>query len=113
MEMFGTLLAIYAVIRVTLFWELRDLPPKGQPWSDKEPGTPIDATKLTARVDQLRQNTHADPARAAESSKLPLLVEEKRREMQKLAYFQKPPPPPEPPEPSDREHDGGLHLVLI
>lgn len=111
--LFGILLTAYAIVRVAIWWELRGvwkLPPSRPRKDSGEPGTPIDTSKLTGRVDELRQLGYANEAKTGDAFKKPLWVEEKRRQMEKMAYFQKPPPEPEPPEP---EHGGGVSLMLI
>jgi hypothetical protein len=103
------LFAAYAVMRLAITWEFRQLPPKEPRWDAKEAGSAIDASKLAGRVEQLRQDRHAGTVEKSTSFKKPLLVEEKRREMEKLPFFQaKPPTPPEPP-----EHEEGMGLLLI
>jgi hypothetical protein len=115
-ELIGVLLVVYATIRLVIAWELKfkEIWPKEPRWDSKEAGTAIDATKLSGRVEQLRQDRHAGAVGKSESFKKPLLVEEKRREMEKLAFFQKPPPsPPPPPPPEPPEHEEGFGLLLI
>jgi hypothetical protein len=108
-ELMAGLFVVYAVMRLAIGWEFRLLPPKESRWDAKEAGSAIDASKLTGRVEELRQVGHAGSVEKSASFKKPLLVEEKRREMEKLPFFQpKPPTPPEPP-----EHEEGMGLLLI
>jgi hypothetical protein len=102
------LFVIYAVMRLAISWEFRQLPPKETRWDAKEAGSGIDASKLASRVEELRQVGHAGTAEKSTTFKKPLLVEEKRREMEKLPFFQPKPPPAEPP-----EHEEGMGLLLI
>jgi hypothetical protein len=114
-EWFGILLAAYAVVRVAIWWdfhELSKLPPAGPRRRSDEPGTPIDTSKLAGRVEEVRQHDYAGEGKTGDEFKKQLLVEEKRREMEKMAYFQKPPPTPPPPsEPTEPE--GGFSLMSI
>jgi hypothetical protein len=109
----GVLFAVYVAMRLAIGWQLRigELWPKVPRWDSKETGTAIDASKLTGRLEQVRQDRHAGASGKSESFKKPMLVEEKRREMEKLAFFQKSPPPPPPPEPP--EHEEGMGFLLI
>jgi hypothetical protein len=106
----GVLFVVYAVMRLAIGWEFRQMPPKEPRWDSKEAGAGIDASKLAGRVEQLRQEKHAGATEKSATFNKPLLVEEKRREMEKLPFFQKPPQPP-PPEPP--EHEEGMGLLLI
>ena len=101
---------IYAVMRLAISWEFRQLPPKEPRWDAKEAGSGIDASKLASRVEELRHVGHAGAVEPSASFKKPLLVEEKRREMEKLPFFQPKPPPPAPEPP---EHAEGIGLMLI
>jgi hypothetical protein len=107
----GVLFAAYAIVRLAIGWELRQLPPKEPRWVSQEPGSAIDATKLSGCVEQLRQDGHAGAVQKSASFKKPLLVEEKRKQIETLPFFQKPPTPPPPPEPP--EHEDGIGLLLI
>jgi hypothetical protein len=109
-ELMGVLFVVYAVMRLAIGWEFRQLPSKEPRWDAKDMGSGIDASKLASRVEQLRQDGHAGAVEPSASFKKPLLVEEKRREMEQLPFFQKPPPQP-PPEPP--EHEEGMGLMLI
>jgi hypothetical protein len=109
-ELMGVLFVVYAVMQLAIGWEFRQLPPKEPRWDAKEAGSGIDASKLSGRVEQLRQDGHAGAVKPSASFKKPLLVEEKRREMEKLPFFQ-PKPQPTPPEPP--EHEEGMGLMLI
>jgi hypothetical protein len=107
----GVLFAVYVAMRLAIGWEfeLKHLSPQEPHWDETEAGTAIDASKLSGRVKQLRHGGHAGTVEKSESFKKPLLVEEKRREMEKMAFFQpKPPTTPEPP-----EHEEGMGLLLI
>jgi hypothetical protein len=101
----------YVLVRLAIGWEFRHLPPKELRWDVKEAGSGIDASKLASRVEELRQVGHAGAVEPSASFKKPLLVEEKRREMEKLPFFQPKPPPQPPPEPP--EHAEGMGLLLI
>jgi hypothetical protein len=112
-ELMGVLFVVYAAMRLAIGWQLRigEVWPKEPRWDSKETGTAIDASKLTGRLEQLRQSKHTGTAGKSESFKRPSLVEEKRREMEKLAFFQKPPPTTPPPEPP--EHEEGMTFLFI
>ena len=107
-EFMAVLLGIYGVFRFIIWLELRDdfrpLPPSE---SSDAKAHPIDTSPLAHRLEEVRQDyaleTQAHPALANK----PLLVEERRAEIAKLAFFQKPPPAPEPP-----EHEQGLPIML-
>lgn len=105
-ESLGISLAIYVVVRLLIVWQLR-LPPGALETESKEPGTPIDASKISGRVKQLRQQPLDGMLQTTNTFKKPLQIEEKRRQLEKLAYFQKA-PEPEPP-----EHDGGGSWSLL
>ena len=106
------LFVAYVIMRLAISWEFRQLPPKEPRWDAKEAGSAIDASKLSGRVEQLRHEGHAGEVGKSESFKKPLLVEEKRREMERLPFFQpKPPTPPPPPE--TPEYEEGMGLLLI
>lgn len=106
----GVMLAAYAIVRLAIGWEFRSRPMPEKRWDPMEPELPgIDASKLASRVEQLRQAGYAGVIEKSASFKKPLMVEEKRREMEKLAFFQN--PPPEPPEPP--EHEDGMRLLFI
>ena len=113
----AVLLAAYAIVRVAIWWDFHEsskLPPERPGRRSNKPGTPIDTSKLAGRVEELRQHDYAAATKAGDEFKKPLLVEEKRREIEKLAFFQKPPPEPTPPvEPPEHEHKDGLHLMFI
>ncbi len=108
-ELAGVLFVIYVAIRVAIASSFGVIPSKEADWKAKEAGTGIDASKLSGRMEQLRKDMHV-PVEKPASFKKPLMVEEKRREMEKLAFFQKQPPTPEPPE---QEAGMGLGLLLI
>jgi hypothetical protein len=104
----GTLFVAYAAIRFAIYWEFRSRPPAEPRWDPTESmGQPIDTSKLSSRVEQLRQGSHSEAAEKSPSFKKPLLVEERRRVMEKMSFFQKPPPP----EPT--EHEDGVHWMFI
>ena len=70
---FGILLAAYAVVRVAIWW--RQLcgvwklpPPKPRRKDSGEPGTPLDASKLAGRVDELRQHGYANEAKTGDEA---------------------------------------------
>jgi hypothetical protein len=109
-ELVGTGLAFYALMRLAIGWELRERPPKFPRHQSPGPaGQGIDTSALTGRVEKLREDAHAGAAKPTEPFKKPWLVEERRREIGKNRYFQKPPvPEQEPP-----EHEGGVTLLFI
>jgi hypothetical protein len=108
LEFAGVLFVAYAIVRLAIGWEFRTPRPRDPGWDAIEPGTGIDASKLAGRVGQLRQEGHAGSVEKPASFKKPLLVEERRQEMGKMPFFQKPPPSPEPPERED-----GATLLFI
>jgi hypothetical protein len=109
-EFISSGLLFYALLRLAIWAEFHYLPREKSPKNTGEPGTSIDASKLAERVGELREQGYANEVKSTDASKKLLLVEEKRRQLEQMAYFQKPPPAPEPPE---HEHKDGLHLMLI
>jgi hypothetical protein len=107
LELMAVLLAAYAVVRLAIGWERRALQKEASRMASTEQVSGIDASKLAGRVGQLRQDGHAGAMDKPVSFKKPLLVEERRREMEKLPFFQKPPPPEAP------EHEDGTTLLFI
>jgi hypothetical protein len=102
-ECAGVLLVVYGVFRVVIGLQLRnDFKPRPPSEPSNIQSHPIDTSPLAHRLEEVRQDyateAHAHPA----SAKTPLLVEQRRAEMAKLAFFQKPPPAPEPPEQEPR-----------
>jgi hypothetical protein len=108
-ELVGVLLVIYGIFRVITWPDFclpRDFKQRTSAKTSNEPGHPIDTSKLTPRLESVRRD-YAAEARAPSPVK-PLLVEERRAEIAKLAFFQKPPAEPEPP-----EHERGLVLLTL
>lgn len=107
-EIAGALFLMYAVVRFGIWQSLRlpdDVPPER---ISKEPGKPIDATVLSERLQHVRrEHQRASPAQPM-SFKQALVLEAKREEVARLAFFQKPPPP----EPLEEEH-GGMGTLLV
>jgi hypothetical protein len=107
-ELLGTLLAAYFVVRLAIGWEYGRLPPDFPRGKSTGPaGRGIDTCALSGRVEQLRQDAHAGSVNPSASFKKPLMVEERRREIEKRAFFQKA-PMPEPP-----EQEEGVTLLFI
>ena len=108
-ETMAVMLAVYGLLRWLVWEELRspvvEEPPISE--SDGSPGTAIDASPLCDRLQHVRQDYLAERPAGPQSFKQPLLVEGKRAEVARQAFFQKP-PRPEPEEPED-----GLTLILV
>lgn len=99
----GVLLGIYGILRVFIALDRRNYQRLIEASKKSDiPSHPIDTSPLAHRLEEVRQDyaaeAHAHPA----SAKTPLLVEQRRAEMAKLAFFQKLPPAPEPPEQQPR-----------
>ncbi len=95
----ATLLGVYAFFRVIIWLELRnDLKPVSRSASYKGKSHPIDTTQLEHRLEEVRRDFAAEAQTHPSAANKPLLVEQRRAEIAKLAFFQKPPPEPEPPE---------------
>jgi hypothetical protein len=107
-EMVGTGLVLYYLLRLAIGWEFRERPPTFP--SEQSPGPAgqgIDTSALSGRLEQLREDAHAGTANQTASFKKLRLVEERRREIGKNGYFQKPPAPELP------EHEDGVTLLFI
>jgi hypothetical protein len=99
-EMVAALLGVYGVFRLIIWWEFRNgfcSTPPSAPSTIQ--GHTIDTSHFADRLEKIRHGyaTEAHPP----SSMKPLLVEERRAEIAKLAFFQRP-PPAELPEPEHR-----------
>jgi hypothetical protein len=108
-ELMGVFFIAYALVRLAIGWEFRMRPPRDPDWDGMKPGTGIDASKLSDRMEQLREAGYTRAVDKPSSFKKPLLVEEKRQEIGKLPFFQKTPAPEMPPP----EHEDGMGLMLI
>ena len=100
-SIFGGLFLLYTVVRFSLWEACR--PPKGEPedWkTDARPGTPIDASLLAKRVEQLKKDYTGELPATQDTFKKPLLVEQRREEIAQLAFFHRP-KEPDPPEKDD------------
>jgi hypothetical protein len=107
-DLLGTLLAVYIVLRLAIGWEYRPLRPNVLRQKSTGPAAKgIDTSTLSGRVEQLRRNPHAGATKPTASFKKPLMVKQKRQELEQLAFFQKPPAP----EPD--EHGAGMILLFI
>ncbi len=106
-ETAGALFVVYTVVRFGVWRSLRlpDVPPERR---SSEPGKSIDATVLAERMRQVRQDHQARSAARPTIFNRPFLIEAKREEVAKRAFFQKPPAP----EPSEEEH-GGMSTFLV
>jgi len=72
-----------------------------------EPGTGIDASGLARRVSEIKRDHAGGLQQYPSAFKKPLLVERKREEMARMAFFQR----PAGPEPHEKED--GLTLILV
>lgn len=102
-ELVAGLLGIYAVLRAGIWWQFgqyfKRFPSGKRMVCD---GHPIETSPLTERLREVRQDYSAEAhAHRPLFFKRSLLLESKREEIAKLAFFQKPPPVLEPP---DHEH---------
>jgi hypothetical protein len=92
-ELMGALFALYVLLRVLVWWQLR-LPEidehlrvgEGKPLNI--PGHAIDSRQLAERVEHVRHHYESGLVGRPPAFKMPLLVEEKREELEKLPYFQ-------------------------
>ena len=96
-ECAGVLLLVYGIFRVVIGLELRN---DFKPLPPSEPSDiqshPIDTSPLVQRLEEVRQDYAAEAQMRPPSAKKPRLIAERREEIAKLAFFQKPPPEPEP-----------------
>jgi len=118
-EAVGVLLLIYGVVRTLIWMEYRMETPRTDGEDEfrrvqrLEPPNmeshAIDATQLKQRVEEARRDFVAEARMHPSVTNKPLLVEERRQEIAKLAFFQKPPPEAEI---SEKEHGAPLLLAL-
>jgi len=73
----------------------------------KQPGTAIDATPLSKRLEECKRHHAAELPESRNAFKKPLMVEQRREAIAQLAFFQKP-AEPEPP-----EKDDGLTCMFV
>jgi hypothetical protein len=109
-KIFAVLLVIYAIFRVILWRELRwrrEMLHMESELSDIQ-NHPIDTKELAERLDEVRRDYAAEARGHRLSPGKLLLVEERRAEIARMGYFQKPPFEPEPP-----EHEQGLVLFTL
>jgi hypothetical protein len=105
-EVVAAMLGIYAIIRVTIWLQDRiDFRPPQSESSNCEAHS-IDTSQLAQRMEEVRRDYVAEAHAHPPSSKQPLLVEQRRAEIAKLAFFQK------PPEPGQSEQEHGLPVLL-
>jgi hypothetical protein len=99
-ETMAVMLAFYCLARWLIWAELQPPAVKEprRPWSAEPPGKAIDGSPLCDRLQHVRQDYLMERPAGPQSFKQPLLVESKRAEVAKQAFFQKPPPEPEEPE---------------
>jgi hypothetical protein len=103
----AVLFAGYLFMRVFVVWSFRL--PKPPPEQGDHSCNGIDAGELSSRVQHVREKLlEPKPASQTNSFKRELLVQGKREQVAKLAFFQSPPPPP--PEPQEPEQ--GFHLLM-
>ena len=99
----GVLLLVYIAARISI-WDDRRVP-KEKP--DTRPGSAIDASPLTKRLAEVKDAyTNEGPVDQA-AFKRPLRVAQRRQEIARMAYFQKPVEVEEP-----EKHDG-LTMILV
>jgi len=103
---------IYGIFRVIIGFELRNdfrpIPRSERSEPSNFEAHPIDTLPLVHRLEEVRQDYAGEAQAHPASAKTPLQVAERRAEIAKLAFFQKPPPAPEPP-----EHEQGLMLLTL
>lgn len=109
-EFAGILLGLYVVFRTIIWVENRYYehwmrPP---PIPANLPSQPIDASVLSERLKDVRKDFAAEAQKHPASTKRALLVAERRGEIAKKDYFQKPMPEPEPP-----QEDQGFVLLAL
>ena len=106
----GILFAIYCVVRFSI-WDGKDLrePSFTSPRQEGPPGNGIDAAGLSQRLHHIRQDYTAELPASTAAFKKPILVEQKRRELEKLSFFRRPATPDLP----ERESESGPVLMLI
>jgi hypothetical protein len=100
-ELAAVLLGVYGIFRVIIWLEFRAFSDiKSLPPSERSNITThaIDTSRLVHRLEDVRREFAAEARAHPPSPKKPLLVEERRAEIAKLAFFQKPTPEPEPPD---------------
>ena len=105
----GILFAVYLLMRVSVVPAVLALKPP--PYAPVQfDGKGIDATGLFDRIEQVRNGFTESKARNhSRAIKRALLVDSKRDEMRKLAFFQNSVQSPSEPPP---QHDHGLPLLL-
>ncbi len=99
----GVVFLIYVAARFS-FW-YNDRSPKQR--RDDRPGSAIDAAPLTERLQLVKSNYGSKQRADHNSFEKPLLVEQRRQELARMAYFQKPVEMEEP-----EKHDG-LTMILV
>jgi len=110
---FGVLVGIYAVVRVIIWLEFCFTQADLRRSLSRPSGIqnhPIDTSRLAHRLEDVRRDYAAEARTHVHSLNKPLLVEERRAEIAKLAFFQRPPTPE--PEPPSHEHGSSLLLAL-
>lgn len=109
LECAATLLAVYGVFRIIIWFELRNdfkRVPESAPSGIQS--HPIDTTQLEHRLQEVRRDYAAEAQTHPQPVNKPALVEERRAEIAKLPFFQKPPEP----EPVEKEPGTPLLLAL-
>jgi hypothetical protein len=87
LETVAVLFGIYLALRMLIWWQLRL--PRRRPYWEDDPGPAIDATRLVDRLEQVRRDYESGLAGRPASFKKPLLVEQRREELEKLSYFRR------------------------
>jgi hypothetical protein len=113
-EFAGALLLIYVLVRTLIWAQLRmefhgDSEPRPAPEPSNMQSHPIDTSELEHRLQEVRRDFAAEAQAHPPAVNKPLLVAERREQITKLAFFQKPTPEPELPE---KEHGTPLLLAL-
>ena len=113
-ELAGALLVIYVLVRTLIWAQLRmELREHSESRIESEPSNvpshPIDTKELEHRLQEVRRNYAAEARAHPSAANKSLLVAERREEIAKQAFFQKPPPEPEQPE---KEPGAPLLLAL-
>jgi hypothetical protein len=113
-EFAAALFVIYLLVRTLIWAQLRmELREDSESRLESEPSNvqshPIDTTELEHRLQEVRRDYAAEARAHPSAVNKPLLVAERREEIAKMAFFQKPPPEPESP---GKEHGSPLLLAL-
>jgi hypothetical protein len=106
---FGVMFVIYAIIRIGIWLDFRSYrkPLPEKPWDGS--ATFINISPLAERIQHVKEDYGTGPQARPADFKKPLMVEEKRKEIAQLAFFQN----VREPAPEEHEDDGGPALLLV